>query len=410
MADFTTTTFSIDPGLYVYREHFDLRSLVSLADLSVIAAAKTSATTVRLYFARPLVSFDDDTSRYAVSGGITVDSVEMNEGDTFVTLNVSGTFSPGNYTVTVQGNTVVSVENYANVAGSATLWSEGEVECPDCGDEPAAEDAAWFTVNGIETKGIVTIASQPAGDRRDVGAQHGAADGSLTVTRQVRKRDFKFATTPLTAARARAWHGLLTGEGHVWSFDSHLYSSKGLPGTTLFPLDVLVQTTQKKFGAGALSVAFGETLEMDVDAGDEWTVSVWGRGSSAPWYHYVARSDGAQWVDGVRNDAAEIELGVFNVTSGVLRLEVLGGSIQTQYYDDVVFCPYLWPTDWAAQVYASGQPFGPAPFLTTAGLLVPEADTRTMLCSKCDERIMMATIDGARHADLRELMVELKGA
>lgn len=275
----------------------------------------------------------------------------------------------------------------------------------------------WLTVNGIELKKLVALSGDPAGARRDIGDQSQASDGFLRVTRQTRKRDFKFTTVPLTGAEAFSWESFLVGEGHVWSFDSHFYSSKGLAGTgSVAPPNVEVQASIKKFGAGALKVVSGETWQT-TDAlalAAPWTMAVWARGVTvAPtWHHYVERYDGTTldaWLDGVRQAPATNFDDLFTAVLPyvILKTDYLG---EESYFDDLVICPYLWADTWPAQVFAAGRAFGPLPYLTAIGDLVREATTRQMVCSSLDEKVVIAGLDGELQRDARVLSVELKGA
>lgn len=288
-------------------------------------------------------------------------------------------------------------------SGSAQSYYAGgfSVAYGSTGAAPETPDP-WFAVNGIELAGITAIASAPTTEGRDVGAQDEAADGSLILTRQARKRDFSFTSRPIAGDDARSWAGLLTGEGHVWSFDAGHYSSKGVTGA-----GGTVQSTVKKYGAKALQVSAADVwLSNPIENEGEWTLAVWHRVDSGAFKHEVVRSDGARWVDGVRDDAYTVD-GAADFSDDCVVLENASG---THYYDDLVFSPYLWLEDWAEQVYASGLPFGPAPFLTASGRLVPEAESRRMACVRCDERILVGTLEDERHHDLRELSVELRGA
>ncbi len=268
---------------------------------------------------------------------------------------------------------------------------------------------SWLTINGIETSGIASIGGAPAGTHRDIGAQHEAADGSLSLTRQVRKRDLKLETVPLSGSDAYAWESLLVGEGQAWSFNASLYGSKGTGPST--STGASSSATFPKFGAAScrLTATTGTVsyVALPIDGAD-WTVAVWRSTNGTTWNHYVVTSEGQKWVDGVRNDAASTTWLTVTTSTGTVKLDAAG---TTTDIDDLVVCPYVWLDDWAAQVYAAGVAFGATPILTAAGLLVPEADTRSMVCVKCDERIMKANLsDGNGLApDVRVLSVELKG-
>lgn len=277
---------------------------------------------------------------------------------------------------------------------------------------------SWLTINGVELKKMVALGGDPSGDRRDIGAQTEASDGSITVTRQTRKRDQKLSSVPLTNAAAQSWESLLVGDGNVWPFDSSFYSSKGVVGTTGAPLDVLVQGSIKKFGAGALQIASGEEWASSVKAGvnvggtGPYTFALWMRGLVATtWHHYVNRYDGVtldSWLDGVRGTVSYDDMLAFlGDGSFVLKSDFLA---EQSYFDDVVVCPYLWLDAWPAQVYAAGRAFGQLPFLTAAGDLVPEASTRKMVCSSISDKVMIARVDGQLRRDAKVLAFELKGA
>jgi hypothetical protein len=270
---------------------------------------------------------------------------------------------------------------------------------------------SWFTVNGIELARVASHPSPPTGERRDIGAQREAADGSAILTRQTTKRDRKFSLKPLSGDDAFAWEGLLCGDAHVWSFDSSLYSSKGLAGVATDPT-VIVQAVEKKYGANALIVPSGQqfaaTLPWDVEAG---TVALWVRAEADAAFHYwvFQRSAGKFWLDGVLTGSLPTSGDMLDVTGAVVTL---GTPDDWTYFDDLVVCPYVWPDDWPLQVCNAGQPFGLAPYLTCAGDLVPEAATRRMICAGVSDRVTIANLgagDGLER-DVRQLEVQLKGA
>lgn len=265
----------------------------------------------------------------------------------------------------------------------------------------------WLTVNGIELKKIVAVSGEPSDGRRDIGSVTEASDGSLVITRTARKGDFKFTTKPLTSARAWAWEGLLAGLGEVWPFDVSLYGSKGTaPAVPETPPDVVLQSGVTKFGAQALKINDPYSWSTDPFLGAVYTGAVWCRVDAGAFKHYVIRSDGAKFVDGVRDDGASMPL---LYSSGGIVLTFTGAGT-TYYYDDLVGCPFLWPDDWPAQVAGSSLAFGPAPFVTAAGDLVLEAASRRMLCTEFSSKIIIAGLEGELRRDARVLSFELKGA
>lgn len=272
---------------------------------------------------------------------------------------------------------------------------------------------SWFKVNGIETKKVAALARPPTGARRDIGRQVEAVDGTTVVTRQARKHDLKFETVPLSGSDALAWEGLFSGEGNVWSFDSSVYSSKGVGGGGA---GSSLQTTYKKYGAKALKLAGGGGSTW-VSSGLQaptanYTIALWAAHASAlTFHHYAMTFDGSteiKWIDGVLSPGFDFDdLAVAPLGELVLSTGTFGD--EDCYFDDVVFCPYLWPADWAAQVAAAGAPFGASPFLTCSGDLVREAATRTMIGRPgvSDKIAKLGLGSGGLTSDVRTLAFDL---
>lgn len=274
-----------------------------------------------------------------------------------------------------------------------------------------------LALNGIDIAPVVSATDAPKAARRDIGDAAPAADGTRRLTRQARKRDLEFETVPLSLADALAWEGLFLGDGHVWSFDSSVYSSKGAIGSTVIPSEIELDGTVKKFGAKALKVfassSWNGFLGSEFDATGKWTVAAWRRIDAGAWVHLVVRSDGAKWVNGVRNDSyatGEIP-GVEEPFTDVPAVVLRGGSGTTTYWDDVVACPFRWLPTWPAAVYATGVAFSPLPYLRATGSLVTEAVGFRLMLGTCDEaELLMAKMGGALQNDVHKLSVSLQEA
>jgi hypothetical protein len=263
---------------------------------------------------------------------------------------------------------------------------------------------SWLKVNGIELARVVSSAGNVDGPFRDIGEMAEAADGSTRKTRQARKRDLTFSTVPLSGADALAWDGLLSGEGHVWSFDSSFYSSKGVPILSGGVSSIEIGGAYK-YGEGSLLLESGEQIfSSGLQMGSVWTAAAWmapGEGDLV-FHHYVIRSDGRQWKDGVQGTFANLS-SALTVASGELNLNADISPPRWLYFDDLVVTPYLWPTSWPAQVAEAGAAFGPTPFLACSGDMVREAASRRMLCASSSEAAFIAA--GAR--DMRRLSFSL---
>lgn len=271
--------------------------------------------------------------------------------------------------------------------------------------------SAWLTINGIELAAVVALKDGVDGPRRDIGSKGEASDGSIILTRQTRKYDQKFRTVPLSGPDAAAWEGLFTGVSHVWSFDVSKYSSKGR-GPNAGSGGTLESTSPMPvYGAQYLRLPAAAGIVYPGVYATDWTLATWLQfpGLIDEWTHYVETSDGRHYKNGVR-DESFVLAPTFTFAAGDLTIS--NGSGFVLDLDDMVVSPFLWPSDWPAQVAAAGVAFGPTPYLTAAGLLVREAATRKMVCEKCDANITKANLsDGNGLApDVHELEVELKAA
>lgn len=236
-------------------------------------------------------------------------------------------------------------------------------------------------VNRINLGTIMATSEEPTGERRDIGEEGLATDGSMRVTRLTRKRDLKFKTIPLSAADAFAWESLLIGEGEVWSFDASLYGSKGL-GPFASAGATVVGTGAPKFGAKMLNLAatsgtisYMAAINTFGVVSTGWTVIVYrSTDAGTTWTHYVVRSDGAKWVDRVRNDAASTTWLTVGMDGKVTIANVTGAAVN---YDDLTILPFDVLASW---IPALGWiAFCPLPYLDLDGSFIPEQTRRRVL-------------------------------
>lgn len=173
--------------------------------------------------------------------------------------------------------------------------------------------------------------------------------GNQIVTRSVRKMDRSFRTPPITAREAETITGLIAGLGHVWDFEdasTFAFSSRGRA-----PIDFSAMTTSTTIPRfGSRCAVLNGTISWDLSKGaapllDRWFVAFWydDSGAGTNWIHYAFRSDGAMWVDGVRDDTASFTgLSVFN---GFVTFVSSGGR-----FDDLVVLCFV-PTDEAVEAW-----------------------------------------------------------
>lgn len=273
---------------------------------------------------------------------------------------------------------------------------------------------AWLALNGMNVGAIASVGDAPKGDRRDIGEMGPAGDGSMRVTRQTRKRDLKFSTVPLTGALALAWESLIVGEGETWSFDTSEYGSKG--GGPAAGGVYTLGGAAAKYGAGGLRlpattglIRYPATLYNLAAVIQGWTVMVWRQ--ETPFQHYIVRSDGAKWLNGISNPISTsswLTVNTGGVPDGVQLANTSGLAVD---YDELVILPYVIPDAWAPLMYAAhAAPWSALPFLNATGLVVTEQTTRRVL-GTCSESILVATPKGGvRQPDMRRLEVDLKAA
>jgi hypothetical protein len=264
----------------------------------------------------------------------------------------------------------------------------------------------WLKLNGIDTSAIAAMGQEPSGARRNIGDEGEATDGSWRVTRQTRKRDLSFQTVALSKSDAFIWESFISGEGHVWNFEAlNEYSSKGLAPTTF--TDCVISSNHK-FGSHSLNVELGSgvvtwpaLINSFGATASAWTVMFWWRddGGDSTFHHFVVRSDGAKWHDGVRNDATVTTF--FSVSGGNITFTGSGGD--ETFLDDLIAYPFSVPDTWPAIVAARTTAFQGTPYLEATGDLVPEASTRVMR-GDATEVVMKSADSSAR----RRLQVDLK--
>ena len=203
----------------------------------------------------------------------------------------------------------------------------------------------FLTLNGLEVP-VRNGSAQREADER-IGEVTRAWGGQLRKSEQARKQAYACETPIVTAADAKAYRGLIEGDGHYWGFETDVYSSKGLgPSAGTAPT---ISNTIQQVGANSGRQTNGHSVTFPTELGSEWTVAVW-RGPSVGLAHVVVRSDGAKWEDGVRNDALVTTW--LSVSSGSLSIANSTGA--NVYYDELIAVPYKMLDTWPPLVFARG--------------------------------------------------------
>lgn len=264
----------------------------------------------------------------------------------------------------------------------------------------------FLTINGYE----VEVSSGGVSGSYDEGADRARAfSGRYLSTVRYEKEEYSLSSPLLTKADAIALRGLLRGLGHCWSFDNDLYSSKGLgpqAGST-----ATQSASGGKFGGRAIiaNVVFAANVTQD------WTVLLYRYWHA--WKHWAMRSDGAIYLNGVRDDTLDTHWlsvdGSGNVTiTGELwwidsdtvaadRTLVASDTVvasstgaewltrllnrapeDTIQYDDLVIVPYAMTDEMILSFEDSGAPFSPLPRLNASGDMLE----RDIVCECLVER------------------------
>jgi hypothetical protein len=236
-------------------------------------------------------------------------------------------------------------------------------------------------------------------------------DASLFVDRRAEKGKWTVSMSPQFAAYAAAFRKLLHGDGHYWSFDTSLYSSKGLgPSATAGSFAIGSTAPPPWLGAGRLRVQdTGFVRFTALSATSPWTASFARDVGNNVWIHYIINSAGQKWVDGVRNDAASTTF--FSVTAGVVELTSDLGDLTS--WDELIVYPFAFPTDWPPQLYAFQNPasgnkqVGALRQLKLDGDVVDDATVRTIIARVSGSSVVHAKASGAK-APVRKLEVEME--
>ncbi len=223
---------------------------------------------------------------------------------------------------------------------------------------------SFLRLNGIT---VPVSPDSAALEPKDIGAEMTAEDGTPLFNRRGTKNTWSVRSTVRTAAEALAFKDLVLGEGQVINFNNQsFYSFSGLPPTVVGGGWTIVTTLPKYGSHRAAHTANNLTTYTPFTSSSPWSILLWRTtDGGTTWNHWVLRSDGTKWLNGVVSLAASA---FCTVSSGVVTLgnDVAGG------FDDVVFLPYLVPTTWPAQIHGFGYAFGTLPRLTADGLFIEQ--------------------------------------
>lgn len=258
--------------------------------------------------------------------------------------------------------------------------------------------ADFLTLNGIPVPVLDGSASLSVDE---LGDDSRALDGTLLLNRRNLKTSLEVDVVHQDAATALAFRDLILGRGNVWSFDTSLYSAKGVPAAG----SGVVDTAQKKFGAASLRLG-SASAEVFADGPDytaqPWSCSFW-LYDGVSWTHYVENSLNAQYVNGVFTGTRQF---VSQSSTSVIVTNIAGAN---RWFDDVWLCPYLWPSTWPAKVFALNAAVGAAARVRAAGLaLNANSGFLTMKGSVKGMKLEQGFVSGVLAPNLHVVSASLK--
>jgi hypothetical protein len=180
--------------------------------------------------------------------------------------------------------------------------------------------------------------------------------------RQALAKKLSFTTVPLDADDATTLEGLLEGRGHYWAFDFSLHSSAGLgPEAGYSSPNIGFSATTNGPASLALQMNTG-SMVFDTQLPDDWTISyMTSTSATSGWSHRVIRSDGAKWLDGVRNDALVHDEVYVSSSATVLF------SSSPRYFAQLVVLPFKASDSFIASLRPGSSKFSSLPRLDVGG-------------------------------------------
>jgi hypothetical protein len=265
---------------------------------------------------------------------------------------------------------------------------------------------SFLKVNGVAVPVAVDAADV---EPQVIGTEERTESGDLVVDFVREVNTFSVTTTLITKAEAFALKCLVQGLGHVWSFASSLYSSKGRgpassTNATQGSGGAVSGTGKLTLGATTGSIVFAAATALRAGQDNaEYSILVW-RYESGAWHHYIITA-AATYRDGVAYGGSTSWVQVF--PNGDVQLSNSTGSAVD--YSDLVTLPFTVPASWIAGLDAfirtAGNAFPALSRVRLEGDLVPAAFSSTARGKVEREHVRVARIDGVLERAARTLQL-----
>lgn len=202
---------------------------------------------------------------------------------------------------------------------------------------------SFLTINGVRLPVELESFDQ---QEREVASTVFAQSGVVRKSRAALKVDISCSTIPIPQDEASIWQLMISGEGDAWDMTT-FYTRKGssviVTGASLTGGYLKIPAAGSP-GTGVLNYNFfPEALG--------WTIFVRrytddGGGAPVSPINYIVRSDGAKWVNGVRNDAAVTTWLTATITSATLSGQTGASPANDIYYQNAWAFPDIIPQTW----------------------------------------------------------------
>jgi hypothetical protein len=165
----------------------------------------------------------------------------------------------------------------------------------------------------------------------------------------------------MTADKADNLQGLIDGEGHYFSFDSDLYSFKGLSPESGYSVTLLADGGKYNNG-----LQVDDTISFDFGYIMEYTVVFWRADTDGnTFHHYAFDSDSNKYYDGFSSPSTTIDFA--NMSNGILTLEDVGSN---DVFDDLIVVPFIMTEEMISAIYSLGENYSNLPRLKINGDMV----------------------------------------
>jgi hypothetical protein len=216
---------------------------------------------------------------------------------------------------------------------------------------------SFLTINGL----TVSIQGEPVINPDIKENRRTTYNGDTRIIRKYNKDSWELETTMMTADKADNLRGLMDGEGHYFSFDSDLYSFKGLSPESGYSVTLL--GSGGKYSGG---LQVDTDIDYDFSYSNEYTVVFWRATASGNTFnHYAFNSDNTKYYNGSENAGVSITFANMD-SDGLLTLDNDSDG-NADVFDDLIVVPFIMTENMISAIYNLGEAYSNLPRLKING-------------------------------------------